>query len=279
MTQTVQQATAQPVDAPRTPADIYEQWFVPAMFSPLASRMVDAIQPRPGTRALDVACGSGILARRVASAIGANASVVGLDLSPAMIGAARAAAERESLNIEWHVGRAESLPFGDNSFDLVTCQQGLQFTVDRMAAVREMYRVLSDGGMVAVCVWQPLDRHPVYVTLHGAMQRVLNTPAMAAPFSLAEIELGRLLTEAGFRKVAIKPVTLTASFSEADRYVELQMEAVSAGIPALQQLDRTERARLIEGVRAETEEFIRGLVVNDRLEFSMHAYLALARRP
>jgi SAM-dependent methyltransferase len=279
MTQTVQHSASQSADVPRSPADVYEQWFVPAMFNPLASHLLDAIRPEPGTRALDVACGTGILARRLAAAIGPNPKVTGLDLSPAMIASARAAAERESLNLEWHVGRAESLPFADASFDLVTCQQGLQFTVDRDAAVRDLYRVLTDGGRATVCVWQALDMHPVYAMLHTAMQRVLNTQAMATPFSLSEVELERLLNVAGFADVVITPVTITASFSQPERYVELQIEALSAGIPLLQQLDAADRAKLVAGVSGDMEELVREMTVEDRLQFPMHAYLAQARRP
>jgi len=277
--ETIQQPAPQSDNAPRTPADIYEQWFVPALFNPLASLVVDAIQPRPGTRALDVACGTGILARRLAAAIGPNANVVGLDLSPAMIGAARAAAERESLAIEWHVGRAESLPFPDGSYDLVTCQQGLQFAVDRAAAVRELYRVLTIGGSAAVCVWQALDKHPVYAALNAAMERVLDTPAMATPFSLGEAELRHLLTDTGFVDATITPVTVTASFTQPERYVELQIEAVSAGIPLLQHLDAAARAKLSAGVRVEMQELIREMSLGNRLQFPMHAYLAQAHRP
>jgi SAM-dependent methyltransferase len=277
--QTIQQSADQSADLPRTPAEIYEQWFVPAVFDPLASQLVDAIQPRPGTRVLDVACGTGILARRLASMTRPTGHVTGLDLSPAMIGVARAAAEHETLSIEWYAGRAESLPFPDGSFDLVTCQQGLQFAVDRAAAASELYRVLTDGGSVAVCVWQALHKHPVYAALHAAMQRVLNTPAMATPFSLGDTDLRRLLNDGGFADVVITPVTITASFTQPERYVELQIEAASAAIPLLQQLDAAARAKLIAGIRTELEEPIRELTVDDRLRFPMYAYLAQAHRP
>jgi SAM-dependent methyltransferase len=279
MTQAVEHSTPQSADVPSNPADIYEQWFVPAMFNPMASRLLDAIRLETGTRALDVACGTGIVARRLAAAYGRNGSVTGLDLSPAMIAVARAAAERESLNLEWHVGRLETLPFADSSFDLVTCQQGLQFAVDREAAVRNLYRVLTPGGRAAICVWQSLEQHPVYVLLHTAMQRVLNTQAMATPFSLPGAELERLLNGAGFVDVVITPVTITASFDQPERYVEFQIEALSAGIPLLQQLDAGERAKLVAGVSGDMEEVVRELTIENRLQFPMYAYLAQARRP
>jgi len=253
--------------------------LVPAVFDPLASQVIDAIQPQPATRVLDVACGTGILARRLASAIGPTGNVTGLDLSPAMIDIARNAAEREALSIDWHVGRAESLPFPDGSFDIVTCQQGLQFASDKAAAASELCRVLTDGASVAVCVWQALDKHPVYAALHAAVQHVLNTPVMATPFSLGEPELRRLLNDAGFVDVVITPVTITASFPDAERYVELQIEGASAALPQLQQLGAAGRSEVIAGIRAEMEEQIRDRTVDGGLRFPLHAHLAQAHRP
>ena len=101
---------------------------------------------------LDVGCGTGAVARRIAPLVGPLGRVVGLDISPAMLAVACQAAERDGVTIEWQVGRSESLPFPDGGFDLVVSQQGLQFAVDKPAAVAEMRRALAPGGRVAVCL-------------------------------------------------------------------------------------------------------------------------------
>jgi ubiquinone/menaquinone biosynthesis C-methylase UbiE len=128
------------------PATIYEDWFVPAVFAPLARKVIDQTEIPVHARVLDVACGTGIVARLIAQRIGAQGRVVGLDFSPAMLAAARRAAAADELEIEWHEGSVQDLPFDDGSFDLVFCQMGLQFFPDRARAVAEMHRVLAPGG-------------------------------------------------------------------------------------------------------------------------------------
>ena len=91
--------------APSAPAEIYEQWLVPSMFEALTGRLLTTLQPRSGIRVLDVACGTGIVARRIAGVVGPSGRVTGLDLNPAMIEVARATAEREGLAIDWHTGQ------------------------------------------------------------------------------------------------------------------------------------------------------------------------------
>jgi ubiquinone/menaquinone biosynthesis C-methylase UbiE len=260
-----------------TPAEVYEQWYVPAMFGSLAAGLVHALQPQAGTQVLDVACGTGIVARRIAPFVGPRGRVVGLDISPAMLAVACSAAERDGVTIEWQLGRFESLPFPDRSFDLVVSQQGLQFAVDKPAAVAEMRRALAPGGRVAVCVWQGLDRHPFYAAVHGAVLRALHAPAMQKPFSLDETELRTLLVEAGFDDVRIEPISIEARFADPERYAELQIQAASAAIPMLQQLDSFERIELIEGISKELEAPIREYTVDGELRFPMHSYLAQAR--
>jgi ubiquinone/menaquinone biosynthesis C-methylase UbiE len=106
-------------------AEIYEEYLVPAIFEPWARNLLDRAAPRPGERVLDVACGSGIVARLAAEQVGAAGTVVGVDINPGMIAVARKNAG--AAGVEWKEGNATALPLPDGSFDLVTCQQGLQF--------------------------------------------------------------------------------------------------------------------------------------------------------
>jgi ubiquinone/menaquinone biosynthesis C-methylase UbiE len=101
------------------PAEGYESYMVPALFGPWATNLIQAADPRPGDRVLDVGCGTGIVARQVASRLGARGAVTGVDLSPNMLAVARATAAREGMAIEWREGSAEQLPFPESSFDLV----------------------------------------------------------------------------------------------------------------------------------------------------------------
>lgn len=130
-----------------------EALFVPALFGQWAPKVADAAQIQPGQRVLDVGCGTGILAREIASRIGSVGRVAGIDPSPGM----RAVAKRLAPAVEWREGVAESLPFPDRSFEAVASQFALMFFADRRQALREMLRVLTPGGRLAIAVWDSLD--------------------------------------------------------------------------------------------------------------------------
>lgn len=178
-------------------AEIYEEFFVPALFQQWAGRVADAAGIQPGQRVLDVACGTGVLARAVADRTGPGGSVVGLDLNDGMV----AVAKQKAPQIEWRQGRAESLPFGSGSFDAVVSQFGLMFFEDRRAALREMIRVLRPGGRMAVAVWDALGHSPGYAAMTELLQLLFGdsaADALRAPFVLGDpIVLRTLFDEAG----------------------------------------------------------------------------------
>ena len=193
---------------------------------------------KPGERVLDIACGTGIVARKVAPRVGSQGIVIGLDVNPDMISMARAAAERERLAIEWHAGPAEQLPFPDENFDLVLCQFGLMFFTDRHEALKEMHRVLKTGGRVVVSVWQGLDRHPFYQTLHDVSKQHLGKSSVQAVFSLGDSdELRKLLTDSGFQHVEIEPSINHGALSKPEEFLAWEIDVDPAETPALQNLD------------------------------------------
>lgn len=140
-------ATSERGQVSHSAAEVYEEVFVPILMQ-WAGRVADAARVQPGQRVLDVACGTGVLARAVAERVGPQGAVVGLDLNEGML----AVAGRKAPHVEWRQGRAEDLPFESQSFDRVVSQFGLMFFADRRA-VQEMVRVLRPGGHLAVAVW------------------------------------------------------------------------------------------------------------------------------
>src|SRR5262245_46482610 len=110
-------------------AEMFEEFFVPALSQAWARRVADAARIQSGQRVLDVACGTGALTREVAARVGSDGSVVGLDPNEGMLAVAR----RKAPALEWRQGPAEALPFASATFDTVVSQFGLMFFENRRA--------------------------------------------------------------------------------------------------------------------------------------------------
>lgn len=139
-------------------AEIYEARFVPALFAHWVEAVLDAAGVRGGQDVLDVACGTGIVARHAADRVGPTGHVAGLDLNPAML----TVAGQVRPDLGWRQGDAAALPFADESFDVVTCQAAAMFFPDLVGALREMGRVTRPGGVVAVQVFDLRENQPAY---------------------------------------------------------------------------------------------------------------------
>lgn len=258
-------------------ADAYERYLVPALFVPWADHLIAFAGLRPGERVLDVACGTGIVARRAAPHVGAKGSVVGLDINDDMLAVARRASAGVQPAIEWRRGDATALPFEDGSFDVVFCEQAIQFFSDKKAALHEMRRVTAAGGRLAASVCRPIEFSPAYPLLADALARHAGAPAgamMRSPFSTWTLDDVRgLFTAAGLRDVRVRIDVAPVRYPSAEEF--LRQEAASsplAGpIGALGEHARQELIR--EAARA-----LRPHTDDEGVSFPIESYFVLARR-
>jgi ubiquinone/menaquinone biosynthesis C-methylase UbiE len=194
-----------------SPPENYERYFVPAIGEPVATELLRAAALRLGERVLDVGCGTGIVARLAADAVGSEGSVAGLDVEPGMLAVARSAAV--GAGIEWIEASAESIPLPDESVNVVLCQMSLQFVPDRPRALEEMRRVLVPGGRFVLNV--PGPKSSFFEPLAEALARHVDPKAAAfveRVFSLHDIgQLTALLEGAGFRDVRVEAVEIELS--------------------------------------------------------------------
>jgi ubiquinone/menaquinone biosynthesis C-methylase UbiE len=208
-----------------TAPELYERFLVPRVTLPWAEDLVERAGVEHGDRVLDVACGTGVVARVASARVGSTGRVVGLDVNSGMLDVARAAAP----DIEWVEGSASALPFEDGEFGIVVCQLGLQFFDDRLGALREMHRALADRGRAAASVFTSIERNPAALALSEALDRQLGAGASLAKrseHSLADShELRELCTTAGFTTVHIETVTRTIRFASVDEWVGIQLAA------------------------------------------------------
>jgi ubiquinone/menaquinone biosynthesis C-methylase UbiE len=259
-------------------AESYEHFMVPSLFAPWSSYLIQCANPQPGERVLDIACGTGIVARNVVPRVGSQGMVIGLDVNPDMIGIARQAAEREHLPIEWHTGPAEQLPFPDQNFDLVFCQFALMFFANQHAALKEIHRVLKTGGRVVMSVWQGLDRHPFYQTLHEVSQPHLGKSSVQAVFSLGDSdELHKLLTNSGFQHIEIEPTSLTAHFPNPEEFLAWEIDVDPVETPALQNLAIEAQQGILAAVRQEMQRPLEEVIQDKQVVLQFHAHIVEAR--
>ena len=260
------------------PAEMYQEYLVPGIHARWTPVFLDYAKPQPSERVLDVACGTGLVARNAAPLVGTEGAVVGLDISPEMLAVARDLPASEGAALEWQQGDASaSLPAGD--FDLVVCQQGLQFVPDRAAAVRQMRRVLAPGGRAVVSVFRELPHHPLYEALIEAEARYLGTSveAVATPFSLGSAdELRTLFDEAGFQRVDIAAESHPVRFPAPERFVALTVLAAASIIPN-SEMDAEARSELVQTVSRDVDATLQEYTEEDAVSFPMHAHVAVAQ--
>jgi ubiquinone/menaquinone biosynthesis C-methylase UbiE len=254
-------------------ADNYERYFVPAIGRPLGMDLVDAAALQPGECVLDVACGTGVVTRLASERVGAGGRVAGSDINPAMLETARAAAR--GATIEWHQADAESLPHADGSFDAVLCQMGLQFVANKLAALREMRRVLAPAGRVVLNVPGPTP------ALMAAFAETLARHVNAGVASFLHLvfalhdpdELRDLLDTTGFRDIDVQRTTKALHVPPADEFMwQYICSTPMAGM--LADLDAQRRAALEHELGTRWEPF----AVDGGMTLDVGITTAIARR-
>ena len=201
----------------------YERLFVPALFSPWTKHLIAGAGVSEGSHVLDVACGTGVLARDALSHAGSTGRVVGVDPAPGMIGAAR----ELQPGVEYLLASAEVLPLADSTFDCVLSQFGMMFFQDKAEAAREMYRVLKPGGGLAIAVWNTVEHNPAYGDIIAVLQDEVGTAAADAlrlPYTLGNHgAVTGLLENAGFGTINVEMKIESARFPSSRHMVEAEL--------------------------------------------------------
>lgn len=254
-------------------AQQYQSLLVPRLFLPWARRLLESVEFRSGDKLLDVACGPGTVTREAAARGGKGTT--GVDSSDQMLDIARVLDERATI-VYLH-GSADALPVPDGAFDIVTCQQGLQFFENRAAALCEMRRALIPRGRIAIAVWARIEQQPLWSALFRGLEKA-TAPEIAAgilkPFSYpGATELRDEMVEAGFVNVGV--------FTD-----ELPIVFEGGAAQAAQVAYATPLAGVIEALGPETRQKLREATMEELRQFdndgvtqsSCRAYVAIGRR-
>jgi SAM-dependent methyltransferase len=251
-------------------AERYEATFVPALFGDWAPVLVAAAGVRPGQAVLDVACGTGVVAREAADRLGGDGRVVGLDINEAMLTVAR----RIRPDIEWVQGDAQALPFEAATFDSVLCQAALMFIPDPELALSELARVAKPSGIIAIQVWASRDIQHGFAPFYEIVARHAGADAVdivSSYWTLGDLErLGQLLGAAGLVVESTATRTGAIRLPSLDAYVTTEVE----GTPLIDRID----ANAYQRIRDESRVALADLEMPDGFRMPMVGHVVTARR-
>lgn len=223
-------------------AELYEKYAVPYILGPWAPELVELAALKQGERVLDLACGTGVVARLAAPRVGPMGQVTGIDLNAQMLAVARTLPVHSGPAIAWVQASATAMELPDASIDAILCQQGLQFFPDELAALSEMHRVLLRGGRVVLSVWKSAG--PYNIAVADALEQHVGLEP-ASKYRANRVvpdagELHRLFVEAGFRDVHIRPSAMTIRLPQFKVFVlnHLSSSPVAAAVAALTEAQR-----------------------------------------
>lgn len=223
---------------------------------------------------LDVACGTGIVARVAYERLGPDSRVVGVDVSPQMLAVARAVAP----TIDWREGNAQALPLGEGErFDVVMCHQGLQFFPDKRVALDEMRRATERGGRLVVGVWKSLDETPLMRELHAIAERHVGSIVDRRHSFGDAAALEKAIAESGFMDVRVEALVQTIRFSDGSAFLRLNTMALVGMSQASSTMNDAERQQIVEAIVTHSADVVRQYTHAAGLVFELGANVATAR--
>lgn len=256
----------------------YQRYLVPLVTARWAVVLADRAVLRAGERVLDVACGTGAMARVAAQRVGLGGRVTAVDINPEMVAVGRGLAPVAGAPIDWRVGSALNLPLPDRAVDVVVCQLGLQFFPDRPAALREMRRVLSPSGRLVASVYGPIEDNPANHVLSDALDRRAGPGASLAKRSEHALSdptrLADLVAEAGFADVSVIVDKITIEYDSPAQFVRIQLTAT----PLARLFARTpagEREHIMRDVTADVRAALAEYTDSGGLHFPQVAHHVL----
>jgi SAM-dependent methyltransferase len=251
-------------------AEFYEATFVPALFAEWAPLLVEASEVQPGHRVLDVACGTGVVARAAAARVGGAGEVAGVDRSQAMLDVAA----RQLPDATFHLGDAGRLPFAEDGFDRVLCQASLMFFPDPGAALAEMARVVAPDGRVGLQVWGRLESSSGFLAFVEVAARHAGPDAiglLTTYFAHGDLDrLTHLFDMAGLEVTSTITRVGAMRYGSIDEFITTEVEST----PLAARLDPNTYDR----IRTDAQQALAAFVGSDGVALPIEGHLVVARR-
>lgn len=255
--------------------EVYDRYMVPLVFAPYARVVGERAASFRPARILETAAGTGAVTEALHRAVRA-ADIVATDLNAPMLD--RAARRIGSPNVRFQIADAQSLPFDDESFDLVVCQFGVMFFPDKIRGHSEARRVLRDGGRYLLVIWDRVERNAATMVAAGAVADLVPGEAgrfyERVPFRYHDVAtIERDLTAAGFERIEIETVELRSRAASArDAAI-----ALVQGTPMRTDIEQSAPDMLAAATDAAAEA-LRRYEGADGFDAPMSAHLVVATR-
>ncbi len=261
--------------------EMYECYIVPSLSAGNAQELVTLAALKTGERILDVACGTGVLARQAAEAVGPSGEVTGLDVNDGMLSMARTILPRDGASISYREGSALAIPFPEATFDVVLCQWGLEFFPDRSQGLHEMGRVLTPEGRLGLRVWCALEQQAFHMAAFAALDRHLwgsqdvpSRTGFAQPFSLWDAEeLRALVAHAGFRDIDIRVSTVPIRLASDNAAMLGYLSALPIGVE-IAKMEEAACTEMVHEIMTTLNPFVDG----EEFVIPTAGHVVLARR-
>lgn len=252
--------------------EMYERWLVGPLFRPFAEIIILDLDLSPGESVLDIACGTGIVARVAKERVGEGGRVIGVDISADMLSVARNVAP----GIEFREGSAAALPVQDGEkFDVVVCHQGFQFFPDKAAAAAQMRRALKEGGKLAVATWHSDEESPFLHELRRVAERHLG-PIADARYNFAEAALEASVRDSGFNNVGVKTISCRVHFDDGGQFVRLNSMAFVGLSTAGKGMDEQQRRQAVDAIVTDSAAVLKSHSKGLAVDFDLRTNLAIA---
>ncbi|TAK74958.1 MAG: class I SAM-dependent methyltransferase [Gammaproteobacteria bacterium] len=259
---------------------IYDQYIAPAVSAPWYSLFVETGLPYMKGPIADIGCGTGsfLLHLLDQKKISHKTKLVGVDVNALMLAIAEEKSSMYKNSISWVTASVNKLPFNDNYFQLVYCQQGIQYFENKGKALSEIYRIMDLKGVLIATVWSVIEECVGYKCLSDAILRIVGDNARSslyAPFSYSDPHvLKELARSVGFKMVSVQLVENFVYFSSIKEFGRYRIY----GSPLIYDLPPDKVEEIIDKITFELELSLKPYIGKNGLSFPVKANYLIAKK-